>query len=226
MTHSVLIARLTAAGLDPALFSPADLTRISRAMRDLPPVPALPEIVVPTLPYDELQPLLDEIDNAAQSILDILHANTWLSAFVPAQTAEALRKATSAVGNAIPDWMHQAESVCIIAEADCDRALGALDEGSTTLHQLACLHAAAQISSAPDAEEYCQAITVLEASMHAADAAMHDVTSALDALDKLFNARLPNLLEAVLPLFEADASGFSPAACRRAALALREAAHF
>lgn len=225
MTHSVLIARLAEAGLDPTLFSPADLTRINHALRALPPVPAPPVLAAPPLPLTELQPLLDEIAGAAQRFLDLLGASTLLFGTERTQLIDRLRKATTAISDAIPGWMRRAEAVVRTSDASCAKAAVSLDHGHAALRQLACLHAAALIAEDPIADEYRAALNALEACITTSEDALGAVNTALDALDRLFNTQIPDLLDAAIPLFEQDAAQFSPAACRRAALALREAAH-
>ena len=223
MTHAVLTARLAAAGLDPALFSPGDLTRINRALRDMPPVPALPVLVSAPLPGDDV--LMAKIDAAAQRCLDALGAESLLFAFDRAKRRERLCEACMAISDALSGWMRRAEAQMDGMEAACAASAASIEAGQALLHELACLHAAARIAGRSDADEYHAALVALEALVTEAEAALSDAGRAVDALARLFGTHLPDLLEAAYPLFADDAEGFSPADFRRAALVLRKAAH-
>ncbi|MBQ8397434.1 MAG: hypothetical protein IJX53_04440 [Clostridia bacterium] len=223
MRYAVLRARLSEAGFDVTMFSQADLARISRAMRELPPLPTPPVIAYPTLPTAEHRLLMDEIGGAAQCFLDALDDRTLLISFDRAELHERLREASRAISDALSGWMQRAAAVCAAGEAGCNQTAAAMEAGLAAMHRLVCLHAAAVIGGHAEADAFAAAMCSLEADLAAADAALGEVDAALTAIDRLFRVLIPDLLEAVMPLFEADAAGFSPADCRRAALTLRQA---
>lgn len=220
MTRSVILARLRAAGLEPALFDDAALSRIAEAVVDLPSVSA------PTVPtVSALSPpnkLYGEIRAAAQRCLDAPGANALLLAFGGEAAYAAVVEACTALGDALPRWREEAAHWFAQSEAVCRAAEEALAEGYCTARELACLHAAAQITHSPDAEKYLAVLITHEAGLERLEHLPTEVHRAALALNALFDEHIPVLLDAAAPLFDGETGAFSLAAFRIAALRLRE----
>lgn len=222
MTRSVLIARLHAAGFDPALFTGAELDLIASAIAAPPPFPALPCLHIPPLPPTE--PLFAAIRAAARDCLAALGTDSLHFAFDSREHREALLTAAAAIGSALPAWQAQATDWLEAAELSCAEASASLEAARGALRELICLHTAACLRQDAFAKGQLAVMDAYHTQIAAAETALVDADTAMQAFSALFDDYIPALFDAAAPLFGADARPFSPADFRRAAQALREAA--
>lgn len=225
MTRSVLIARLAEAGFDPALFDAHDLARIAQALKQLPPVPALPDLTAPALP-DPPTALLDEIRSAAQRGLDAMGAaDAMLFAFGREKARGELEAVCFAISESLPVWLEESETWLAQCEAGCAGMVQLREKGLAAQHGLVCLYAAARIAQSPAAGDYQAALGALEMQLAALETQLDAAAGRMGNIAALFDTHIPAMLETALALFDEDDRRFSPAAFRQAALRLREVAN-
>ena len=222
MTRSVLVARLRAVGLDPALFDEAELDRIARAAAELPPMPPLIAPHMPALPCPHA--LCAAIRAAAQRCLDAIGAKgAMLWAFDGGELRERLTAVAAALGDALPAWQEEAAIWLEECEGICAEARAACAAGQADLRRLVCLYAAALIRRTPEAEAYPATLTAQQTHLREAEAAIAQAERAMLDFASLLDVQATALLDAAAPLFAAEERPFSPTEFRRAALSLREA---
>lgn len=211
MTDLVLSARMRAAGIEPALYTPEERARIAIAMRDLPPPLPAPVIPAPALDRAALQCLTAAIDRALDCVLAAL---TTDAVFAREAITASVEHAADAICTSLPRWQAQAASLVEDAGRQIRASAEALDAARQAEADCAMLIVAARLAGA-ESSPYTAVQDAHRAATGEAEAALAHVTARLDALAQVFDWGIPRLLSAMAaePLVLAEV--------RSAALALR-----
>ena len=220
MTHTTLLSRLKAVGIDPSLFTAEELAAIAQsADAEYLHAPPLHRQAIPAPESAEL--LLGEIRSAAQHCLNAVSGHL-LGAWESQKQAATI--AAEKIGREFPTYLSAATDFLARAEKRRTALMGAIDHVQNNARELVCLHSAARISRKNSAADTLrQALGQCEAMEHEYTDALCALDVGMQALSSIVEADIPALLDTAAPLFnETDGRAFSPAAFRAAALHLRD----
>ncbi|MBE6575291.1 MAG: hypothetical protein E7654_03350 [Ruminococcaceae bacterium] len=221
MHNAAIWARMRAEGIDPAIFSPEELSLVARTAETEnfsfpPPAPC------PILRQADPSAPAGRIADAAQACLDAVGP---CSPIMQDAQQNAAAAAVGNLGRAFPAFRGEIHRLLRQDEEQRDTLLTAVSACRHEERQLICLHTAARISHrSADAAALSLALDKREEKIHELSAALERLETEMEGLSALCDPLIPALLDTAAPLFDpTPEEGFSAADFRAAALALRDA---